>query len=325
MACFSVFRLKSLLTDSSSESTWESSGISTGSSCLSYANTEPADIIAGVQDALCKALPNISPMSAVTTSPFLGSNKDSGFFSVLSNPCGAVDIDSGSSGFDNKSYSMFIPSSMQQNMTDSSEVQPQAEMVCESAYHPSEGDTLASAEQQLAVCPLLDLPLQAAPLMPTDMSYHQCSADSASAENSGLSSASRVLVFRVEAACESSDELARDATHQNGMKEEALLCEEKPCYGHVPAGSHGFLQVEDDYQAFQNLPVQPGALFSVSGENEDRLDKFPQGSFAKIPQVIPGFINSVHGGQCLPELHRPVISLMSAHLPVITESGYQSV
>lgn len=316
-----------MLTDSSSENTQQSSGISTGSSCLSYANTEPADIIAGVQDALCKALPNISPISPVTTSQFLDSNKDSGFFSVLSNPCGIRADNSGSSGFDNRTYSIVIPSSMQHNMTDSSEVQPQAEMVCDSAYHPSEGDTSACAEEPLPVCPLFNLPLQASPLMPTDMSYHQCNADSANAEDSGLSSASRDLVSRVKGGCESFDELVTDATHLNGINEEAVVCDEKPFYGHVPAGSHSFLQVDDDYQAFQNLLGQPDALFPVliSGENEEHLVRFPQESFTKIPLVIPGFINNVHGGQCLPELQRPLISLMSAHMPVITDSGYQSV
>lgn len=301
----SVFRLKGLLTDSSSsssENTRQSSGISTGSSCLSYANAEPANVIAGVHDALCKALPNISPISPLTTSPFPETTKDSGFFSVLSNPCGAVDVNS---GFDNKSYSIFIPSSMQQDATDSPEVQPQAEMACESAYRPSEGDTSACAEQQAPVCPLFTLPLQAAPLVPTDMSYHQCNAES------GLSSTSH----DPEAARASFDELVKRAEHPNGMSGEALV------------GPPSFLQVDDSYQAFQNLLGQPDASFPLplSGGNQEHLDRFPQESFAKIPVVLPGFMNNVHGGQCRPELQRPLISLMSAHVPVITESGYQSV
>lgn len=333
LTCFSVFSLKGLLIDTSSGSTQQSSGISTGSSCLSYANTEPADIIAGVQDALCKAFPNISPISPETTCDFLEPNKDSDLFSVPSDPPGlrADDMSSGSSGFDNRTYSLLLPSCPQQIMTGSSDVQ--TEMVCDSAYHPSEGDTVACAEQQVPACPVFNLSLLASSPIPTDMSYHQCNADSAYAEDSSLSSVSSGsnttcdLVPRVEAGCESFDEVVSGETKLNAKKEETLVCDENPCYGHVPAGSHSFLPVDDDYQAFQNLVKQPDVLLpdQISFEKQENLDKYPEESFDKIPPVIPGFIDSVPGGQCLPELQRPLISLMSSHMPAITDSGYQSV
>uniref|UniRef100_A0A7N6ASB6 Fibronectin type-III domain-containing protein n=1 Tax=Anabas testudineus TaxID=64144 RepID=A0A7N6ASB6_ANATE len=316
--------LKGLLTDTSSENTEHSSGISTGSSCLSYANAEPADIIGGVQDALCKAFPNISPMSPVTTSQFLDSNKDSGLFCALSNPCGVRDDDvtSESSGFDNRTYSILIPSCSQQVMTDSSEVQTRSDIVCDSEYHRSEGDAVACAEQQVPSCPLFNLALLASSHVPTDMSYHQCNADSAYAEDSSLSSASCDLASSVEAGCGSFDQVVSGATDANGKRVAAFVCDENPFYGHVPADSHSFLSVDDDYQAFQNLVGRSDVLRSeqIRGEDEEHLDKYPEASFAKIPPVIPGFINNVHGG-----LQRPLMPLMSAHMPIITESGYQSV
>ncbi|GAA6217684.1 uncharacterized protein LOC108877014 [Lates japonicus] len=326
------------LTDTSSGSLQESSGISIGSSCLSYANAEPADIIIKVNIALCKAFPNISPISPLTTSPLTELNKDSGLFSVPFD-VRADDVNSGSSGFDNKTYSILMPSCPHQ-MMDSSEVQSQAEMLFDSAYHPSEGGTVSCADQQAPACPLLNLPPGVSSLMPSDMSYQQCNADSgrfSDAEDSSLSSvssgtntlASTDPVSRVEAGCDSLDEVIGGPMTLNGKTEEAPMCDDNPCYGCVPAGSHSFPPVDDDYQAFQNLVGQPDVLFSEqkSDERVEHFDKYPADSFTVIAPETPCFINNVQDGQCLSELQRPFLSLIAADqpMPVITDSGYQSV
>ncbi|XP_039979596.1 uncharacterized protein LOC120788110 isoform X3 [Xiphias gladius] len=333
---------KGSLTDTSGGSPQQSSGISTNSSCLSYANTEPADIIAGVQDALGKAFPNISPISALTTNLLTESNKDSGLFSAPNNlfVVSADDMSSGSSGFDNKTYSILIPSCQGQIVMGRSDVQTQAKMVCDSAYHPSEGDVVTCSDQQAPACPLLNLPAVVSSLLPTDMSYQQHNADSerfSCAEDSSLSSfssgtitiASCDPVYRVEAGLESFDEVVSGATKPNGKMEEATVCDDNPCYGCLPAGSHSFPPVDDDYQAFQNLVGKPDFFLSEarSGEKEEHLDKYPAESSAKIPPVIQLFTDDVQGGQCLSELQRSFLPLITANqpMPLIPDSGYQSV
>ncbi|XP_026147469.1 uncharacterized protein LOC113121328 isoform X2 [Mastacembelus armatus] len=325
------------LMDSSGGSPQQSSGISTGSSCLSYANTEPPDIKASVQEALANAFPNISPISPLTTSLFTESNKDSGLFSAPYDPfvVRADDMNSGSSGFDNKTYSIIIPSCPQQLMMDSSEVQMEAAMVCDSAYHPSEGVSGTSADQQLPMCLPLNLPLVASSLVPTDMSYHQCNADSgrfSCADDSSLSSissgtnttASCDLMSRVEVGCESGDEVVSAATKMTGKNKGAIICDENPCYS-----SKSFPPVDDDYQPFQNLMGQLDVLSSgqKNGEKDQQLDKYPEESFAKFPAPIPSFLTNVQGNQSLSEHQRPLLALICADqsMSVITDNGYQSV
>lgn len=330
---------KGSLTDSSSGSHQQSSGISTGSSCLSYANTEPIDIIAEVQHAIGKAFANLSPVSPpMTTNPLTGLNKDGGLLSAPHDFCGvrADGMSSGSSGFDNKTYSILIPSFPHQITADGLEVQTQPEILCNTAYQPSEGDIVICANQQVPACPLATFPPVVSSLMPTDMSYQQCNADSGRfsyAEDSSLSSmssgtntlASCDPVSRVQAGCESSDELIGGATKQNAKIEEATVCDENPCYGCVPAGSHSFPPVDDDYQAFQNLVEQSDILLSErrSGEEEEHMSKYPEGSSTKMPQIFlsPDFTYNVQGGQT------PFLSLISVpqSMPVTTDSGYQSV
>lgn len=334
---------KESLRDTSSGSLQQSSGISTGSSCLSYANTEPPDIKAVVKDALDKVFPNISPVSPLTTSPLTELNKESGLFSDSYNACGVRvdDINSGSSGFDNKTYSILLPSCQNEIMTHSSEVQKQAEILCDSGYHPSEGVIVICPYQQVPACLLDDLLPVVSSLMTTDLSYQQCNADSgrfSPAEDTSLSSISSET--NTTASCdpisrvESFDEVVIGATKLNGKAEEAILCDDNPCYRCVPAGLHSCPPVDDDYQAFQNLVDHADLLFSEtrSVEGEENLSKYPEESFINMPQsfcgpVVPGSINNVQGGQCLSELQRPFPSFISAgqSMPVITDSGYQSV
>ncbi|XP_054866532.1 uncharacterized protein LOC129348923 [Amphiprion ocellaris] len=139
------------LTDTSSGSFQQRSGISTGSSCLNDANTDRVDITACVKEALCRDIPGISIISPSTTSPLADLNKDSSLISSPSSPCGfrADGMSSGSSGFDNKTYSIVMP---RQITADSSAVQMQAEIPCDSGYHPSESNTVNCPDQQVPGC-----------------------------------------------------------------------------------------------------------------------------------------------------------------------------
>ena len=153
--------------------TESSSGMSTG---FSSAIIEPADIKAGVQDALSKAFAHIGPRSSVTASLLTESNKDSGLLSATYNPCVTADDlknSPQSTDFDNMTYLIRIPS-CQILMNNS-------EMFCDFVYHPSEGDMMTCPDKQAPVCPdpvqqNIILPAVVSSLMPTDMSY-QCSPD----------------------------------------------------------------------------------------------------------------------------------------------------
>ncbi|XP_070692342.1 uncharacterized protein [Pempheris klunzingeri] len=318
-----------------SGSSQESSGISDGSSCLSYAITEPAVFIA-VQNALGKDLFIISPTSSVTTNPQRKLSKDNALVCAPYNRFGvrADGMSSGSSDFDNITY--FNPSCPQEITTNSSE--GQVEMFCDSAYQPSEGGVVISPSQQAPTCPLVNLPPLVSPLMmPTDMSYQQCNPDCGRvsyAEDSSLSSIcsgsntveSSDPVPRVEVGSESC-EVVGGATMFYGKTRDATVCDEKPCYGCVPACS-----VDDDYQPFQNPMEQPEILFSedLSVMKEEHLNKHPEESFNKLSHnflssVVPGFITSVPGRESeLPQPFLPVICADQS-MPMITDGSYQSV
>lgn len=327
--------MKASLRDISDESPQHSSGISTGSSCISYANTEPVDIIAGVQDALGKAFASISPISPLTTSPIKELNRDCGFFPPSSNFCGVSRDDrcSGSSCFDNKTYSVLIPSFLVQIMAEGSEVQSQAEMLCDSAYRPSQGDIVIGADPHPAACqPIISHP-EVPSAIATDMSYQQCTTEPVQfscAEDSSVSSiidgsgtiSSCDPVFGVEAGCECTDGVVGSAARLDVQREKAAVCDDNPCYGCVPAPSHSFPPVDDDYQAFQSLVKQ-------SGEDDEHLNKCPEESFTRMSEsffrpVGPGFTNNIRDGSVSASLQRSPISA-NQFTPVITDSGYQSV
>lgn len=308
--------MKASLRDISDVSPQHSSGISTGSSCISYANTEPVDIIAGVQDALGKAFAGISPISPLTTSPIKELNRDCGFFPPSSNFCGVSHDDgcSGSSCFDNKTYSVLIPSFPVQIMAEGSEVQSQAEMLCDSAYRPSEGDIVIGADPHPTACQRIISHPEVSSVIATDMSYQQCTTESVQF--------SCDPVFRVEAGCECTDGVVGSAARLDVQTEKAAVCDDNPCYGCVPAPSHSFPPVDDDYQAFQSLVKQ-------SGEENEHLNKCPEESFTRMSEsffglVGPSFTNNIRDGSVSASLQR---SPMSANqfTPVITDSGYQSV
>ncbi|KAJ4947513.1 hypothetical protein JOQ06_009548 [Pogonophryne albipinna] len=285
--------------DISSGSPQQSNGISTGSSCLSYANAEPTDIIARVQDALCLAFPDIRPMSPLTTNLLTEPNKDFGLPSSPYKPCDvrADDTSVGSYCFDNQTYCSLLPN------FDGSDVK--AEILCDSEYLHSSGDIVPRVDQQALACPLFKLPPGDSALMPIDMSYQQNNTDSwgvSHAEDSSLSSVSSGTdtnascdhVSRVKSDGEGFDEAVHDATKLVEKTEGVIICDENPFYGSVPAGLQSLPPVYDDYQPFQSLVEQPG------------------------------FINNVQCPSTLQTQFLPVIPADQS-MPIITDSGYHSV
>lgn len=322
----SVFRLDGSLTDTSGGSIQQSSGISTRSSCLSYANTDSADIKAIIQDALCKTFNSINLNTSLTNPP-TELNKDSGLFSSNFHSIRTDDINSGSSSFENMTYSILIPSFPRQMSVDSTERQ----ILCDSAYHPNKGEMVICAVQQEPASLLSTLPPEVSSLMASDMSYQQCNTDSVRfsyAEDSRFSSsssgskaiASLDPVSKVEAADECSDELFGSNAKRNA-KMEKLICDENPCYNRVPEGLGNFPSVDGDYQAFQSLVEQPDALLSdkQGAENNEHLNKYPEGS--SLSPVVLGLTSDVQADSVF------LISLLSANqsMPVVIDSGYQSV
>lgn len=280
-------------------------------------------------------------MSPVTSNLLTESNKSSGLFSTSYNPCSvrADDVNSGSSGFDNKTYSILIAGG--QTATDSSENQTQAEVLCDSAYHPSEGDMMTCHnKQELACVQDIVFPPVASSLIPIDMSY-QGNADSGRfsyAEDSSLSSISSST--NTTASCDLSsrvenfDEVLSGATKPYGQSGEVTVCDDNPCYNCMPANMCNILPVDDNYQAFQTLVKPPDVLNSEQriGEEVEHFDRYPEKSSSNILQgflspVFPAQCNGVQGGQCLSELQSPFLTGISAgqSVPIITESGYQSV
>ncbi|XP_031586736.2 uncharacterized protein LOC116313256 [Oreochromis aureus] len=338
---------KMSLTDTSSGSLQQSSGISTGSSDLSYANAEPPETIneeplitKAVHDVLSKLFLNISPISPVTTSPLtqLMNMQKSDLCSAPYNPCSvqANDTSSGSSVFENKTYSLLIPVSEHQAMTGNLEAQEKAEMLCVPDYHPSKSDMEMCPHQLLPSCQVPAQQDSGSFLRQTDMSYQSYKADSGTfsyEEDTSLSSVSSgtnasdscEFSSRAEAEFESSDEVI---SGKPKLGEEVTICDENPCYGCVPKGSNSFLAMDDDYQALPSLEKQPDILLVEQGNGEYEKLLCKEGLFKKTPQsilseVFPGFIHNVQDGQ----LQIPFSALMSVDhsVPIITDAGYQAV
>lgn len=326
----SVFRSKGCLREPI-DGSFESSGeVNSGSTCLSYANTGPDDIRAGGPEALGNIFPNISPISLLNTSPALELNRDSGVFSSPFNlwATKANDTSSASSGIDNKSYSLLIPSFPPQISTNSPALQIQADILCDPTYHASEGNTAISAQQLLPAPLLLPAAPAGSPVILTDMSYHQCNTDPHAEDSSGSCSSGAAdaagpgdPVPSVEAGHDGSDEVAQ----LNAETEMAIVCDENPCYGTVPTGPCSFPLVEDEYQAFQSLVEQPDILCSEkwSGEDLEHFSKHPEESF---PLMHRGFSSPVVLTS-VPFTQKPFLPLFSVtqNTAVITDSSYQSV
>ncbi|XP_075906595.1 uncharacterized protein LOC142904391 isoform X2 [Nelusetta ayraudi] len=315
---------KGLQKDSSDWGSEGSEEVNSGSTVLSYANTAPIDVRAGVQEALGNTFANISPISFISACPASELHKDSGLFSSPSAlwGSGANDTNSSSSGFDNKTYSILIPVFPQEIPANGPAAHLRGEIEFDAANHASEGPAAICSEQLLPTPLLLCGGPPGSFVMPTDMSYQQCNAEPESfphaeapsvlsLSNGGNSTVSGDPVPRVEAGHGGGpDELAPQ------LKAESLVvCDENPRYGAVPAGSCGFPAVEDEYQPFQSQVERPGA--SCSGEpSGDDLERL---SATRLP--LPT------SAQMAAAVQRPFLPLFCADpcTPVITDSGYQCV
>lgn len=267
------------LTDTSCGSLQQSSGISTGSSDLSYTNTESPVAVNGepsiakaAKNELCKIFPNICPILPVSTSLPAQSNNTQG--SELFSETGP-----GVSAFENKTYSFLIPGCLHQTMTDKLNTQGTAEMLCDSNYHPSNSGMERCPDHQVPAC---QVPVQlsgispsaVSPLLSTAMSY-----------------------------------------------QEVPIC--------VPIGSHSVLAVDDDYQEIPSLVREPDVslLEHRNTEHKEHLDKLEEESLRKSPESILSPVVPVQDGQRVSELQVPTFCFTSTNcsVPIITESGYQSV
>lgn len=293
--------------DGSSEGSIE---VNSGSTLLSYANTAPVDVRAGVQEALGNTFANISAV------PLIGS-------SLFSSPTSLWDsrannTSSASSGIDNKTYSIVIPGFPQEIPANGSAAHLQAEIECDSAYQASEGHA-GIGSQQLLPAPLCS-GSPSSSLMQTEMCYQQCKAEPESFPQAGapsVSSFSTVLDDPLPGA-EVGHSSGPDKLAVQLEAEAVLVCDQNPCYGAVPAGSCAFLPVEDGYQPFQSQVVEPGS--SCSEEQSGNVLECISAPCFPLP-------TTVQVGSVSAEVQRPFLQLFSADScpPVITDSGYQSV
>ncbi|XP_029955233.1 uncharacterized protein LOC115394126 [Salarias fasciatus] len=324
--------------DSSGGSLQHSSGISTGSSDLGYANTEPANIIASVQDALCKIFPNISPVSQLPSAPEeRNNNRD--LPSPAGDPCGnpANEMSCGSSGLINKTYSILVP--LEKN---SPEVHMQTEISCESTYRPNGRDGLDDRHQQLPVVPgsaheLFNFLSAGSSSVETDLSYQPCNPESGTFSDGSTYSSfshganttmSSDLESRDGSGCGIVDEAVSGAPKLNGSNEGSLITDTEASGSSASADPQGGLFVEDDYQPFQNLVGQRDVLLlkPTGLQPEKGLDRQKEDSLSKIPQNLfgptsPGSIDLALSGQA------PFLPFLSAQRlqSVTVDSDYHSV
>lgn len=313
---------KGLQKDSSDGSSEGSGDVNSGSTVLSYANTAPFDVRAGVQEALGNTFANISPISFISACPASELYKDSSLFSSPSAlwGSGANDTNSSSSGFDNKTYSILIPVFPQEFPANGPAAHLRGEIEFDAAYHASEGPAAICSEQLLPTPLLLCGGPPGSSLMLTDMSYQQCNAEPESFPHAEAPSV--LSLSNGGNATVSGDPVpGAEAGHGGGpdeLAEALMVCDENPCYGAVPVGSFGFPAVEDEYQPFHTQVEWPDA--SCSGEpSGDDLERL---SATHLP--LPA---SVQTAAVSATVQRPFLPLFCASpcTPVITDSGYQCV
>lgn len=230
----------------------------------------------------------------------------------------------GSSGFDNKTYSIILPAFPQQE--ERQEVGTQDQVICDPAYGAAhdDGDGQQLLEQLLLTSALL-------PLMDTDMCY-QVSKGSVQVplvgepRRSSSSSTSSTL-------CDSSSgpwlefhTADRDAAKVDNSGEMGVFWDEN-----LPAGSNSSLPVDFSYQTFQSL-VEPSAALSLeSCCSEEQQNGRPDAPLLatshhlSLPVVSCG-TDGVHSGSTSPTFQKPFFSLLSASQStptLIVDSGYR--
>lgn len=246
----------------------------------------------------------------------------------------ADDITSGRYGFDNNTYSILLPSSPQQSAEKSPRVPTQDEILCDSSYHRTDGDSLICNDQQLPACLLSLSPPVVSPIVETDMSYQVCNTDAMKVPPADVSSwsstsSSTLCNHGCEVKAESCDEVDTDATMIIPNTEKVAVCDENPCYGCAPTASLCSPLVDYDYQAFQSLVELPDPLFPGKQSAEEHLIKCPEQSFTNKPESIISPVvscsnNYIQSGSDPPCLQRPFLFTDQA-APIIMVSGYQSV
>lgn len=314
---------KMSLLGSSGGSLQHSSGISTGSSNLSYANAEPVNIIASCQNALCKIFPNISPVSQEHT-PTEGNNSRA----LISPPSGGptTEMVYGSSGLMNKTYSILIP---HQSEETSPEVHMQTEMLCQSPYRPKD-DIHQQRAPPFPTFQEFFSPSGVSSFVETDMSYQTCNQDFGTLSEDSSSScffsgANTTMSSDLESGdgtgCGIVGEAVGDAAELNGMNEGAVIADTACSSSAEPQSG---LSVDDDYQPFQSLVGQLDVSLPdpTCLQPKEHLDQQKEELLAKILPNHVGFsINHAQSSQS------PVISCLPAdwRIPAIVDGDYHAV
>ncbi|XP_061621807.1 uncharacterized protein LOC133474285 isoform X2 [Phyllopteryx taeniolatus] len=243
---------KDSLINSSTESLLQSSGTSSGPPSLSYACTEAADIIAGVQGALSKALMNIIPVSASTDHLLKDSNKPTSALFTHPSPCNSEQH----SELENTvTYSFIRPSCPVQVIADPLKSHAQPEMPCDYSYQETGG--VSTCDKRGSACEENMFPTLVSSDTLTATSHQRCSRDSgrfSNGENSDASlscsntSLSGDVESRVAAEYEHCQEMfsgACDKGEDATKESEGHIC--------IPASLQGTFPVDDNYQPFQGL------------------------------------------------------------------------
>ncbi|XP_051918809.1 uncharacterized protein LOC127599146 isoform X2 [Hippocampus zosterae] len=242
---------KGSLIDSSTESLLQSSGIGSGPPSLSYACTEAADIIAGVQGAVSKALMNIIPASASTNHLLKESSKPNGVSSTRPSPCNSEQH----SGCENAvTYSFIRPVHV---IPETLKIHAQPQLPFECGYQGT-GSVSTCADKRGSACEENSFPTLVSSYTLTPASRQQANRDSGRfsiGENSDASlscsnaSLSGDVACRMETGHEGCQEMFisracskwEDATKEG----KALLC--------IPASLQGHFPVDDNYQVHRCL------------------------------------------------------------------------
>ncbi|XP_061523549.1 uncharacterized protein LOC133397085 [Phycodurus eques] len=280
---------KDSLIDSSTESLLQSSGTSSGPPSLSYACTEAADIIAGVQGALSKALMNIIPVSAPTDHLLKDSNKPTSALFTHPSPCNSEQH----SELENTvTYSFIRPSCPVQVKADPLKSHAQPEMPCDCSYQETGG--VSTCDKRASACEENMFPTFVSFYTLTATSHQRCSRDSgrfSNGENSDASlscsntSLSGDVESRVAAEHEHCQEMFSGAC---GKGEDAT----KESEGHIciPASLQGTFPVDVNYQPFQGLRELSDNQF-----DEQKSDK-------KAPNKVleNSLEDATKGNNCIP-------------------------
>nr|XP_061820348.1 interleukin 4 receptor, tandem duplicate 1 isoform X1 [Nerophis lumbriciformis] len=241
--------IKSWSKGSSTESLVQSSGISSGPSSLSGTCTEAVDIITGVQEAISKALMNISPMSLSTNHPLTSSLPPARL-----SPCnrerylGSYDCDN------TTTYSSIVPSCPPQMKTE----QSQSETMCQFEYQEA-GVTSTGPDKQASSCEDMALPTMISSYILTGTSCQQGTRDS----------------WRFS---HSDESLNCSKASLNGDVESKTWDGHKSLKQMFAGDDDGSLPVCSNYQTFQGLRMHSGILFvdlKSSGKSEN-FGKFSQ-------------------------------------------------